>query len=82
MTDFILSMLLNLLLPNITILLCLFFLFRVVFNNFFTMPVDIENTRLKLAVAIRTGDTITVANEAIEMLSLVTDKTIKELSKY
>ena len=72
----------NLLLADITILLCFFFLFRVVFNNFFTIPVDIENTRLKLAVAIRTGDTITVANEAIEMLSLVTDKTIKELSKY
>ena len=71
----------NVLLANITILLCFFFLFRVVFNNFFTMPVDIENARLKLALAIPTGAPITVANDAIEMLPAVTDKTINDLSK-
>ena len=45
------------------------------------MPVDIENAGLKLALAIPTGAPITVANDAIEILPLVTDKTIKDLSK-
>ena len=75
-------MLFNLLLANITILLRFFFLFRVVFNNFFTIPAEIENARLKLALAIRTVAPITVANDAIEMLPVVTDKTINDLSKY
>ena len=68
-------MLFNLLLDNITILLCFLFLFHVVFNNFFTVPVEIENARLKLALAIPTGTPITVANDAIEMLPLVANKT-------
>ena len=68
-------MLFNLLLASITILLCFFFLFLVVFNSFFTMPVEIKNARLKLALAM------TVANDAIEMLPVVTDKTINNLSK-
>ena len=80
MTDFILDILLsilfNLLLANITILLCFFFLFLVVFNSFFTIPVQIENARLKLALAIPTGAPITVANDAIKMLPVVTDKTM------
>ena len=59
----------------------LFFLSLVIFNNFFTSPVDNENVRLKLALAIPTGVPITVANDAIEMLPLVADKTIKDLSK-
>ena len=70
-------MLFNLLLANITTLLCFFFLFRVVFNNFFTIHVVTENEKLKLAPAIPTGAPITVANDAIEMLSLVADKTVK-----
>ena len=37
------------------------------------IPVEIENARLKLAVAISIGAPITVANNAIEMLSVVTD---------
>ena len=45
------------------------------------MPVDIENVRLKLAFALPTGAPITVANDAIEMLPLVTSQTIKDLSK-
>ena len=69
-------MLFNLLLANITILLCFLFLFPVAFNSFFTILVEIENARLKLALAIPTGDPITVANNAIEMLSVVTDKTM------
>ena len=62
-------------LANITTLLC-FFLFRVIFNNFFTMPVNSENPRLKLAFPFATGAPITFSNNAIEMLPLVSDKTI------
>ena len=57
------------------------FLFLVVFNNFFTSPVDNENPRLRLAFAISKVVPIIVANDAIEMLPLVADKTIKDLSK-
>ena len=74
-------MLLNLLLANITFFLCFFFFFFIVFNNFFTSPVGSENARLKLALAIPTGVPITVANDAIEMLPLPANKTIKDLSK-
>ena len=74
-------MLFNLLLASITILLCFFFLFLVAFNSFFTMPVEIKNARLKLALAIPTGALMTVANDAIEILPVVTDKTINNLSK-
>ena len=45
------------------------------------MPVDIENAKLELALAVPTGAPITVANDAIGMLPLVTDKTIEDLSK-
>ena len=75
-------MLFNLLLAEITIFLCFFFLFLVIFNSFFfTIPLEIENARLKLAVAIPTGAPITVANYAIEVLPVVTDKTMNDLSK-
>ena len=43
------------------------------------MPVGIENARLKLALTIPTGVPITFANDTIEMLPVVTDKTINEL---
>ena len=46
------------------------------------IPVEIENARLKLALIIPTGVPKTVANDAIEMLSVVIDKTINDLSKY
>ena len=52
-----------------------------VFNNFFTSLVDNENARLRFALVIPAGVPITVANDAIEMLPLVADKTIKDLSK-
>ena len=74
-------MLFNLLLAKITTLLCFFFLFIAVFNSFFTIPVKIENKRLKLALTIPTGAPITVANDSIEILPVVTDKTINYLSK-
>ena len=54
-------------------------MFLVVYD-FFTSPVDNENVRLRLALAIPTGVPVNVANDAIEMLPLVTDKTIKDLS--
>ena len=74
-------MLFNLLLANITILLGVFLLFLAIFNSFFTILVEIEKTRLKLALTIPTGAPITVANDAIEMLPVVIDKTISDLSK-
>ena len=45
------------------------------------MPVDIENARVKLALAIPTGAPITVANDAMEMLPLVTDKNLSIYQK-
>ena len=45
------------------------------------MPLDIKNAGLKLALAILTGAPITVTNDAIEMLPLFADKTVKEFSK-
>ena len=62
-------------------LLCFFFLFLVAFNNSFTSPVHNENARLRLVLGIPTGIPITVVNDAIETLTLVTDKAIKDLSK-
>ena len=74
-------MLLNLLLASITILFCFLFLFLVVFNSFFMIPVEVKNARLKLALIIPTGAPMTVANDTLEMLPVVTDKTINDLSK-
>ena len=72
----------NLLLASVTILLCPIFSFIVAFNSFFyTIPVKIENARLKLAHAIPAGDPITAANDTIEMLPVVTDKAVNNLSK-
>ena len=41
-----------------------------------------KKTRLKIALIIPAGVSITVANDAIELLSVVTDKTINDLSKW
>ena len=45
------------------------------------IPVEIENARLKLALIIPASVSMTVANDAIEMLPIVTDKTINDLPK-
>ena len=45
------------------------------------VPVEIQNARLKLALTIPTGASMTVLNDAIEVLAVVTDKTINDLSK-
>ena len=76
-------MLFNVLLANATILLCFFFFFYYLLflTFFFTIPVKTENARLKLALAIPAGAPITVASDAIEMLPVVTYKTINDLSK-
>ena len=61
--------------------MCSFFLFLIVFQNVFTNSVVIENLRLQLALMIPMGAPITVANDAIEMVLVATDKTINDLSK-
>ena len=63
--DILLSMLFNLLLANII----------------FIIPVQIENARLKLALVIPASAPMTVANDAIEILPVVTDEIINDLSK-
>ena len=52
----------------------LFLLFLVVFNTFVTIPIQTENARLKLTLVIPTGAPVTVANNAIEILPVLTDK--------
>ena len=54
-----------------------FLLFLTSFSQFLI----IETVRLKLALSIPRGNPITVANDGIEMLPVVTDKTINNLSK-
>ena len=73
-------MLFSLLLANITVLLYFSFLFCVVFNNLLTIPVVTENAELIISIAIPTGVPITVANNAINILLLVADRIIKDLS--
>ena len=43
------------------------------------IPVEIKNARQKLALIIVTGAPMAVANDAIEMLPVATDKTINGL---
>ena len=60
-------MLLSLLLANIRIL-CFFFLFLVIFNNFLTIPVVKEKIKVRLALAIPTGAPIILVYEIIDVL--------------
>ena len=46
------------------------------------IPVEIENAALNLTLIIPEDYPMTVANDVIEMLPVVTDKTINDLSKY
>ena len=62
--------------------MCFFFLFLIVFKNFFTNPDVIENVRPQLAPIIPAGAPITVANDAVEILLATTDKKINDLLKY
>ena len=74
-------MLFNLLLANITILLCFFFLFLIAFKNLFTNPDVTENLQLQLAPIIPAGTPILVANDATEILPDNIDKIFNDLSK-
>ena len=58
-----------------------FVLFLAVSTSFFMIPVEVNNARLKLAIIIPAGAPMTVANDAIEMLPVVIDKTINHLSQ-
>ena len=73
-------MLSSLILANIRILACFFFLFLVILSNFFIIPVGQEKIKVKLALAIPTGAPITLVNEIIDTPPLVALKTIKILS--
>ena len=74
-------MLFNLFLASITIVLCFFFLFLIVFKNIFTNPDVIENVEPQLVPIILAGVPITVANDVIEILPDNIDKTFNDLSK-
>ena len=74
------SILLSLLLANIRILSCFFFLFLVIFSNFLTIPVVREKIKVKLALAIPTGAPTILVNEIIYTPPVVALKTIKILS--
>ena len=74
------STLLSLLLANIRILSCFFFLFLVIFSSFLTIPVVRERIKVKLALAIPTGDPTIPVNEIIDTPLVVALKTIKTLS--
>ena len=62
-------------------MLRIFYFLCYVIYSFFTIPVKIENEILKLALTLPTSDPTTVSNDSIEMLLVVTDKTINHLSK-
>ena len=74
-------MLLSLLLANIKILSCFFFLFLVVLSNFFTILVVREKIKVKLALTIPTGAPTTLKQKN-RYSSVVALKIIKILSIY
>ena len=73
-------MIFSLLLANIRILSCFFFLLLVMLSNFLIIPVVREKIKVKLALAIPTGAPATLVNEMIDTPPLVAPKTIKTLS--
>ena len=74
-------MLFILLQASIKILLCFFFLFLIVFKNFFIDPDVIENVGPQLAPTIPADASVTFANDAVEMLPANIDQTFNDLSK-
>ena len=52
----------------------LFLFTSCLFKQFFTILVQVENARLKFAVVITTGAPTAVANDAIEILIVVTNE--------
>ena len=74
------SMLLSLLLANIRILSCIFFLFLVMLSNFLIIPVVKGRTKVTLALAIPTGAPTVLVKEMIDSPQVIALKTIKILS--
>ena len=74
------STLLSLVLANIRILSCFFFLFLVIFIIFLTIPVAREKNKVKIALAIPTGAPTILVNEIIDLPPLVALKIIKAWS--
>ena len=74
------SMLFNLLFANIRVLSCFFFLFLVILNSFFIIPVVKEKIKLKLALDTPIGAPTTLADEKIQTPPPVAEKTIQILS--
>ena len=74
------SMQLSLVLANIRILSCFFFLFIGILRNSLITPAVTEKSKAKLALAIPAGALATLADEMIQTPLLVALKTIKILS--
>ena len=72
-------MLASLLLANIRILSCFFFLFFVILSNFLIIPLLREKIKVKLALAISTGARTTLADEMTQTPLLFALKAIKIL---
>ena len=79
--DIIFSLLFNLLRFTKIILLCYIFFSLIVFKSCGAILSLIENTKLRLALVIQPCATTAVANEAMEIVTLVADKTNKILLK-
>ena len=73
-------MLFSLLLANIRILACLFFLFLVMLSCFLIIPVVKEIIKVKLAPAIPTGGATTLTDEIIQTPPLLALKISSTLS--
>ena len=73
-------MLFSLLLANIRILSCFFFLFLAILSNFLTIPVVKEKIKVRLALAIPTGAPTALVNEQTDTPPVVALETIKMLS--
>ena len=74
-------MLFSLLLANIIILSCFFFLILIVLSNFLIIPFVIGKINVKLALAIPAGTPMILVNEIIDTPPLPALKIIKILSK-
>ena len=74
------SIMFSLLLDNIRILSCFFFLFLVMFSNFLIINVAKTKIIVKLGPAIPIGAPTTLTEEIIENPPLLAIKTVKALS--
>ena len=78
--DIKVSMLSSLLLANIRVLSCFFFLFLVMLSNFLIIPLVREKIKVKLALVIPTGAPTTLVSEMIDTPPVAALKTIQILS--